>query len=200
MLDKRDEAILAALQRSGRATFAEIGKEVGLSPSSVHERVRKLEQAGIVRGYRAEVDPEAVGLLVSALVSVMLLGVQRHDRDQGSHQQADRLGVHFGSVAANDTGLFELANPLVDAGRRQAHLFADLREGGPAAPLEGRHDGLIPLVEHADILSENRLPWPNKHRRMTKFAEVSTPALLLTRHSFDHPFKEPDAWSRTAGR
>ncbi|HEX9411832.1 MAG TPA: Lrp/AsnC family transcriptional regulator [Actinomycetota bacterium] len=79
MLDKRDEAILAALQRSGRATFAEIGKEVGLSPSSVHERVRKLEQAGIVRGYRAEVDPEAVGLLVTALVSVMPLDPKQPD-------------------------------------------------------------------------------------------------------------------------
>ena len=56
MLDKRDEVILAALQRSGRATFSEIGKEVGLSPSSVHERVRKLEQAGVIRCYRAEVD------------------------------------------------------------------------------------------------------------------------------------------------
>ena len=79
MLDKRDEAILAALQRSGRATFAEIGKEVGLSPSSVHERVRKLEQAGIIRGYRAEVDPEAVGLFVTALVSVMPLDPTQPD-------------------------------------------------------------------------------------------------------------------------
>ena len=79
MLDKRDKAILAALQRSGRATFAEIGKEVGLSPSSVHERVRKLEQAGVVRGYRAEVDPEAIGLFVTALVSVMPLDPKQPD-------------------------------------------------------------------------------------------------------------------------
>ena len=79
MLDKRDEVILAALQRSGRATFAEIGKEVGLSPSSVHERVRKLERAGVVRGYRAEVDPEAVGLYVTALVSVMPLDPKQPD-------------------------------------------------------------------------------------------------------------------------
>jgi len=79
MLDKRDEAILAALQRNGRATFAEIGKEVGLSPSSVHERIRKLEQAGVVRGYRAEVDPESVGLFVTALVSVMPLDPKQPD-------------------------------------------------------------------------------------------------------------------------
>ena len=79
MLDRRDEVILAALQRSGRATFAEIGKEVGLSPSSVHERVRKLEQAGVIRGYRAEVDSEAIGLFVTALVSVMPLDPKQPD-------------------------------------------------------------------------------------------------------------------------
>jgi len=79
MLDKRDEAILAALQQRGRATFAQIGKEVGLSPSSVHERVRKLEQAGVVRGYHAEVDPEAIGLFVTALVSVMPLDPKQPD-------------------------------------------------------------------------------------------------------------------------
>jgi len=79
MLDERDEAILAVLQRRGRATFSDIGKEVGLSPSTVHERVRKLEQTGVVRGYRAEVDPEAVGLYVTALVSVMPLDARQPD-------------------------------------------------------------------------------------------------------------------------
>jgi Lrp/AsnC family leucine-responsive transcriptional regulator len=79
MLDKRDEAILAALQRNARATFAEIGKEVGLSPSSVHERVRKLELAGVIRAYRAQLDAEALGLFVTALVSVMPLDPKQPD-------------------------------------------------------------------------------------------------------------------------
>jgi Lrp/AsnC family leucine-responsive transcriptional regulator len=79
MIDQRDEAILAELQRDGRATFAEIGKEVGLSPSSVHERVRKLEHSGAIRRYRAEVDPEALGLFVTALVSVMPLDPKQPD-------------------------------------------------------------------------------------------------------------------------
>ena len=77
VLDKRDEAILVALQRN--ATFAEIGKEVGLSPSSVHERVRKLEHAGVIRGYRAELDAQALGLFVTALVSVMPLDPTQPD-------------------------------------------------------------------------------------------------------------------------
>ena len=79
MLDEKDEAILAALQRDGRATFAEVGKEVRLSPSTVHERVRKLEQSGAIRGYRAQVDPQALGLFVTALVSVMPLDPKQPD-------------------------------------------------------------------------------------------------------------------------
>jgi len=79
VLDRRDEEIVGVLQRDARATFAEIGREVGLSPSAVHERVRKLEQAGVITGYRAQVDPEAVGMFVTALVSVMPLDPKQPD-------------------------------------------------------------------------------------------------------------------------
>jgi Lrp/AsnC family leucine-responsive transcriptional regulator len=79
MLDGKDEAILAALQHDGRATFAEIGKQVGLSASSVHDRVRRLERAGAIKGYRIEVDPEALGLFVTALISVMPLDPRQPD-------------------------------------------------------------------------------------------------------------------------
>jgi Lrp/AsnC family leucine-responsive transcriptional regulator len=78
-MDDRDRAILAALQEDGRATFADLGKRVGLAPSSVHERVRKLEQAGVIRGYRADLDPEAVGLFVTALISVTPLDPKQPD-------------------------------------------------------------------------------------------------------------------------
>src|SRR5204863_8039422 len=70
MLDERDKAIVVALQENGRATFAEVAHAVGLAPSSVHERIRKLEQAGVIKRYRAEIDAEALGLFVTALVSV----------------------------------------------------------------------------------------------------------------------------------
>jgi Lrp/AsnC family transcriptional regulator, leucine-responsive regulatory protein len=70
MLDDQDLVILQALQEDARGTFADIGRKAGLSTSSVHERVKKLEQAGVIRGYQAVVDPEALGLFVTALVSV----------------------------------------------------------------------------------------------------------------------------------
>ena len=69
MVDARDLDIVATLQDDARATYADIGKRVGLSASAVHDRVRKLEQAGVIRGYRADIDPEAVGLGITALVA-----------------------------------------------------------------------------------------------------------------------------------
>jgi Lrp/AsnC family transcriptional regulator, leucine-responsive regulatory protein len=79
VLDRRDLEIVAALQEDARATYSDIARRVGLSPSSVHERVRKLEQSGAIRGYRAEVDPEFLGLFVTALVSVMPLDPTQPD-------------------------------------------------------------------------------------------------------------------------
>jgi Lrp/AsnC family leucine-responsive transcriptional regulator len=79
VLDERDRAILKVLQEDARATFSEIGERAGLASSTVHERVRKLEQAGVVRGYRAHLDPEALGLFVTALVSVMPLDPRQPD-------------------------------------------------------------------------------------------------------------------------
>jgi Lrp/AsnC family leucine-responsive transcriptional regulator len=79
MLDERDTAIVVALQADARATYADIAARVGLSASSVHERVRKLEAAGVIAAYRAVVRPEAVGLLVTALIAVTPLDPQQPD-------------------------------------------------------------------------------------------------------------------------
>jgi len=69
MLDDRDLDIIAALQDDARATYADVAQRVGMSASAVHDRVRKLEHAGVIRGYRAIVDPQAVGLFVTALIA-----------------------------------------------------------------------------------------------------------------------------------
>lgn len=79
MPDERDLDIIAALQDDARATYADVAARVGLSASSVHDRVRKLEAAGIIRGYRAVVDPEAVGLFVTALIAVTPLDPRQPD-------------------------------------------------------------------------------------------------------------------------
>jgi Lrp/AsnC family leucine-responsive transcriptional regulator len=65
-----DARILDILQRDGRRSYAEIGAEIGMTGPSAHERVKKLEARGILRGYMAQVDPAAVGLGVLAFMWV----------------------------------------------------------------------------------------------------------------------------------
>ena len=79
MLDGRDLDIISALQEDARATYADVAARVGLSASAVHERVRKLEQGGVIRGYKAVVDPEAIGLYVTALISAAPLDPRQPD-------------------------------------------------------------------------------------------------------------------------
>src|SRR5205823_3000544 len=64
--DRTDHAILAALQADGRRSMAELARDVRMSASAVGERVRRLEDAGVITGYRAVVDPEALGYAVLA--------------------------------------------------------------------------------------------------------------------------------------
>ena len=67
-LDRTDWLLLEELQRDGRASYADLARVVAMSPSAVAERVRRLEEAGVIAGYRAAVDPERVGLQVMAFV------------------------------------------------------------------------------------------------------------------------------------
>lgn len=71
-LDAIDQRILAALQRNARLSNVELASQAGLSPSPCLRRVRALEEEGIIRGYAALVDQEAVGLPVSVFVMVSL--------------------------------------------------------------------------------------------------------------------------------
>ena len=71
-LDKLDRAILRCLQANGRETYDVIGERVGLSPSAVLRRAKRLEEAGIIDRYVALVRPEAVGLGLTAYLNVRL--------------------------------------------------------------------------------------------------------------------------------
>ena len=71
-MDRIDAGILAALQNDGRMSNKELAAEVGLAPSSCLERVRRLQDRGVITGFHAEVDPAAVGVTLQAFVSVRL--------------------------------------------------------------------------------------------------------------------------------
>jgi len=71
-LDAKDRKILSLVQRDGKLPQAEIAKRVGLSAAAVNERLKKLEQAGVIRRYVAIVDPKAVGSALTAFVEVFI--------------------------------------------------------------------------------------------------------------------------------
>ncbi|MBZ4015056.1 Lrp/AsnC family transcriptional regulator [Streptomyces purpurogeneiscleroticus] len=71
-MDDMDRKILSELQEDGRLTLTELAGRVGLSLSPCHRRLRELERSGAIRGYRAVVDAEAVGLKFEALVFVTM--------------------------------------------------------------------------------------------------------------------------------
>jgi Lrp/AsnC family leucine-responsive transcriptional regulator len=74
LLDDLGWRILGELQQNARISFAELGRIVGLSTPAVTERVHKLEEAGIIVGYRAQIDPAKVGLPMLAFVNVKVGG------------------------------------------------------------------------------------------------------------------------------
>jgi Lrp/AsnC family leucine-responsive transcriptional regulator len=65
-----DRKIVSLLAADGRMSFTDLGKETGLSTSAVHQRVRRLEKRKVIRGYRASIDPNALGLPLTAFVSI----------------------------------------------------------------------------------------------------------------------------------
>ena len=69
-MEKLDRRILALLAREGRMSYTDIGKETGLSTSAAQQRVRRLEQRGVIKGYRAVLDPAELGQLVTAFVAI----------------------------------------------------------------------------------------------------------------------------------
>jgi DNA-binding Lrp family transcriptional regulator len=78
LMDGTDRKILAALQEDGRQTITELAGRVQLTVSPCHRRLRQLERSGAIRGYRAVVDPAALGLAFEALVFVTM---RQEDRE-----------------------------------------------------------------------------------------------------------------------
>ncbi len=77
-IDAKDWQIIRELQADGRLTNQELAQRVNLSPSPCLRRVRLLEEAGVITGYSADVDPRACGLSITAFI---LVALQRPERD-----------------------------------------------------------------------------------------------------------------------
>ena len=68
--DETDRQLIRLLGADGRMSFADLARDTGLSTSAVHQRVRRLEQRGVITGYRATFDPRAIGLPLTALIDL----------------------------------------------------------------------------------------------------------------------------------
>jgi Lrp/AsnC family leucine-responsive transcriptional regulator len=114
MINELDAHILTILQRNSRTSNAEIARQVGLAPSAVFERIRKLEEKGIVQGYTARIDPHAVGLGLVAFTFV-----RSNDRPGGIRtaellaEIPEVLEVHH--VAGEDCFLVKVRAPDTEA-------------------------------------------------------------------------------------
>jgi DNA-binding Lrp family transcriptional regulator len=119
-LDRIDFEILAALQNNARLANKELAARLGLAPSTCLVRVRRLVQAGALRGFRAEVDPKALGIGLQALIFVRLV---RHSR-----RTVDAFRKH--ALSLRETiGLYHVAGQhdfLVHVGVRDADHLRDL--------------------------------------------------------------------------
>jgi Lrp/AsnC family leucine-responsive transcriptional regulator len=77
-MDNLDKNILAALQANARTKNADLARELGVAPSTVLERIRRLEERGLIQGYRGVLDPTKLGLAIQAFVAISL---DRHEVD-----------------------------------------------------------------------------------------------------------------------
>jgi Lrp/AsnC family transcriptional regulator, leucine-responsive regulatory protein len=103
--DAHDAKILEELQRDARITMAELGRRVHLSQPAVTERVRKLELNGVIRGYRAVVDPQRLGYGIGALVRV---GRVDYPRMIKLIEQSPEV-VNAWNVTGEDSWMLEIA-------------------------------------------------------------------------------------------
>ena len=147
-MDRIDAELITALRAEARASYAELGRRVGLSGPSVQDRVRRLEESGTLRGYHAAVDPVAVGLDVTALVGIYLSDNAVQDDVAGrladvdaiedcwsvAGDEAFMIKVRVGDVVALEVTLGRLRR-IRGIARTRTTVVLSTRWEGRAAPL-----------------------------------------------------------------
>lgn len=128
ILDKFDRAILSSLQSDSRRSFAEVGERVGLSPSACHKRVKALEEAGMISGYVAIVDEEAVQLRTSIFVQISLASQKQESLAafERAVQAHEEIMECFLMAGLSDYLLRVLCRDMEDYQRIHNHILARL--------------------------------------------------------------------------
>lgn len=142
-LDEVDRSIVHMLSADGRMSFTDVAKATGLSTSAAHQRVRRLEQRGVLRGYGAVVDPNAVGLPLTAFIACTPMDPA--DPDDLPERLAGLPAIESCYSVAGDTNY--LLKVRVPGPAELEALIADVRTQGHvttrttivlSTPFEGR--------------------------------------------------------------
>ncbi len=96
-IDDIDTKLLTLLQLNARTSYAELGRQVGLTTPAVVERVRKLEDAQIITGYRAEIDTTRVGFPITAFIRMSITGVDYSNIIEVVQESSEVLECHRGT-------------------------------------------------------------------------------------------------------
>ena len=112
MNDEIDRKILHELQADARTSYAELGRRVGLTTPAVIERVRKLEDAGIITAYRAEIDTSKIGLPITAFVRMSIAGVDYSHIIEVAERSKEVLECHRGT--GGDSFIMKIAVSSVE--------------------------------------------------------------------------------------
>jgi DNA-binding Lrp family transcriptional regulator len=142
-LDRTDTRILRELQSNARISNKDLAARVGLAPSSCLERVRKLQESGVLRGYHAEVDPAALGVSLGAMISIRL---RRHSRD--AVEEFQRFALSLPEVSA----VCSLAGPtdfVIQVGVRDTNHLRDLIMERISTREDVNHIETAVIFEHA---------------------------------------------------
>ena len=151
-MDEKGRTILGLIEVDSRLTYAQIGERVGLAASSVHDRIRKLEREGAIRGYRADLDFASVGLPITAFVSLALQPSSPSDIP-GKVAEFPLVESCY-SVAGDNSYVLVVRAPttesledLLDALRAKLEVDDSL-DDRPVAALRTPPDGCLPGAAH----------------------------------------------------
>jgi Lrp/AsnC family transcriptional regulator, leucine-responsive regulatory protein len=124
MIDEMDRRILSLLQQDARLPNAEIARRVGMAPSATLERLRKLEERGVIQGYEVRVDPRKLGLRVTAFIHIKAQDKQGElDTGERLKQHPNVLEVHH--IAGEDCYLVKVrATDTEELGRMLRNDFS----------------------------------------------------------------------------
>ena len=141
-MDDLDRRILRSLQQNGRARNVDLARACGVAPSTMLERVRRLEEHGVVRGYRAIVDPKRLGFTVQGFVSITL---DRHNIEQIRRLEEEIQNIPHVCACYHLTGRFDYM--LHIAARDLDHLGELIKERIATIPGIGKMETFLVLSE-----------------------------------------------------